>query len=132
MVFHHKNCVHGSKHLPSLPQDPTSIGLEVGMYRNSKNSAPDHYDMYRTYGFQMPLFNHPIPALQIYKAILTTPREAAGQLSLTAGPELWPRIARAHTTRTKRRALRAYLRQGPLRAALRKQGLSILWIHCIY
>ena len=35
------------------------------------------------------------PALQIYKAILTTPRETARQLSLTAGPEVWSRSARA-------------------------------------
>ena len=85
------------------------------MYRNSKNSASDYHDMYRTYGFQMPLFNHPIPALQIYKAILTIPGETAGQLSLTTGPELWPRIARAHTTRTKRRTLRAALRNKDFR-----------------
>ena len=84
------------------------------MYRNSKNSAPDQHDVYRTYGFQMPLFNHHIPALQIYKAILTTPRETTGQPSLAAGLELWPRIARAkyyaHTHDRNRFALLSEIR----------------------
>ena len=96
------------------------------MYRNSANSAPDYHDMYRTYGFQMPLFNHPIPALQIYKAILTTPRETAGQLSLTAGPELWSRIARApYYAYKKENASRTPATRTASRCA-QKQGLSIL------
>ena len=35
--------------------------------------------MYRTFGFQMPIFTHPVPLLEIHKAILTVPRETTGQ-----------------------------------------------------
>ena len=35
--------------------------------------------MYRTYGFQMPLFTHHVPSLEIHKAILIMPRETPGK-----------------------------------------------------
>ena len=107
--------------IQALPGSPSTPDLNRPQGRDVQkfHAPPQTNDMYRTYGFQMPLFTHPVPTLEIYKAILTAPRETAGQPSLAAGPELWPRIARAHTMRTKRRALRAYLRQD--RFALRSE-----------
>ena len=72
--------------------------------------------MYRTFGFQMPIFTHPVPPLEIHKAILTMPRETPGQPApppdLNCGQGSYEPILRvqkggrfAHTDSTSRRAL---------------------------